>query len=123
MNEKLSKSQRAMMAAHLLELAAWMVRTGNPVPASSILHSVQRVLIYADPGPDYSEALLLADLSPADIRAAVADIDANKHPDTSLPAMVEQMRNEVPIFGKLRHEGKVGACKRFLTMLGVEVPR
>ncbi len=38
--------------------------------------------------------------------------------ETVLVALVADMANEPPVSGKLRHEGKVAACKRVLQLLG-----
>lgn len=90
------EKQRAMMAAHLCDLAASAIRAGDRLTANGIAS----VLIYArwmiDPDglgatTNYRDGLQTAGLTPAQIDAAVASIQRGEEPADSLTGKVRAM--------------------------------
>lgn len=90
-----TKEQRAMMAAHLCDIAAKMLRSGDygecrTSAAPSILTSA-KWLLEPDTNPShYADGLASAGLSPVDIDTAVAAIARGEHPADSLPGQVKR---------------------------------
>lgn len=131
-----TKEQRAIAAAHLCDIAARLLRSGDYMKANagavpSLLVNA-KWLIDPDANPShYADGLRSAGLSPVDINAAVADILRGSCPSSSLPGMVATCFSDAMELAvgpelcvrDLRAEGAASAFRTVLTMLGYEVPK
>jgi hypothetical protein len=125
-----TNAQRAMMAAHLCDLAAKALRSGRRSHlAPSLMFVAGDVLHVVDPVQDYREALRDSGVSPADIDAAVAAIARGEHPADSLPGQLmryhgKAKREAESVPGSFREhhcEGEVKALGHVLDLLGYKV--
>jgi hypothetical protein len=83
-----TKEQRAMMAAHLCDLAAMSMRSDRG-GVGLLLRAAEAVMFDGCPERDYRYGLQDQGLAGADIDAAVAAIARGEHPPDSLPGRVE----------------------------------
>jgi hypothetical protein len=131
---EIGKEHRAAMAADLCERAAKMLRDGaSDLDCKAVLSCATSAMQYDTPAKDYAFGLGWAGVSlDADRDAAVSAILAGRHPATSLPGQVEQMRRDV--IAELRRrvkggggpgadqaQGHVEGIDAVLTLLGCKV--
>jgi hypothetical protein len=114
-----TKEQRAMMAAHVGDLALRALRRGED--GVSLLEYARDILTEDDPEDFYREALLEADYGHSAVEASFAAIADGRHPATSLPGMVEEMRNEALDKNTAYGDGEASACADVLDLLGCPV--
>lgn len=123
-----TKEQRAIAAAHLCDLFAHALRSGDMYDSTAAIS-----LIVADDRAEefYRYGLGCYGVSPVDIDAAVAAIARGEHPPTSLPGRIKEYKRKAKreaesVANSYREhhcDGEVKALGHVLALLGCEVPK